>query len=320
MPPAYADATPRYRVRRFAENPLITPSLTGVADDNINGPSVIRNPKWSGNGLGRYLMYFAHHEGKHIRLAHADNVCGPWRLHTAGVLPCESLPWRADHVASPDVHVDEAAREIRLYFHTPTAPMLLSTDPDYAAKALDVPQKTFAATSRDGLHFTVREAELGPSYFRVWQWGGAWYALPRLGTPLLRSADGFAPFTIVPNPLDAHADFVNIRHTAVLVEGDHLTLFYTRIGDAPERILTTRIRMDADPARWSASPPVELLRPEAGYEGAGLPIAPSRFGVSPQAEHALRDPCIFEDAGRLYMFYCVLGEGGIAACELEVTP
>lgn len=306
-----------FRTRRFTENPLITPRLTGVAHDNINGPSLIRNPDWSGNGLGRYLLYFAHHEGDRIRLAHADNLRGPWRLHGPGVLPLESLPWRADHVASPDVHVDEEQRVIRLYFHTPTAPMIASTDPAYAERALDVPQQSFAAVSRDGLHFTVQEAALGPSYFRVWQWRGAWYALPRLGTPLLRSTDGFAPFTPVPSPLEGRPEFKDIRHTAVLVKGDGLTLFFTRIGDAPERILYTRIHMRGTSPDWTAEPCVELLRPEEDYEGADLTVRPSRFGVSPGGECALRDPCVFQETGRVYLFYCVQGESGIAACELE---
>lgn len=306
-----------YRVRRFAANPLMTPQHTGVPDDNINGPSLIRNPIWSGNGLGRYLLYFAHHEGGHIRLAHADSLEGPWRLSSPGVLPLQSLPWSADHVASPDVHVLEEKQEIRLYFHTPTAPMLRAADPEYAEKALDVPQKSFVAVSRDGVRFVVHEAPLGPSYFRVWPWRGAWYALPRLGTPLLRSADGFAPFAPVPNPLEGRPEFANIRHTAALVEDDDVTLFFTRIGDAPERILYTRIHMREGPEPWLADRPVELLRPEAVYEGADLPVAPSRFGVSPHAEHALRDPCVFKEEGRRYLFYCIQGEGGIAACELE---
>lgn len=307
---------PRFRAQRWAANPLITPRHTGVHGDNINGPSLMRNPPWANNGLGRYVLYFAHHEGQHIRLAHADRLEGPWTLHQPGVLPCADLPWRADHVASPDVHVDAARREIRLYFHTPTAPMIVSTDPAYAQRALDVPQESFVAVSQDGLTFTVRPEPLGASYFRVWQWRDAWYALPRLAAPLLRSVDGFAPFEPVPSPLDGHAEFENIRHTAVHVDGDDLYLFYTRIGDAPERILCTRVGMAAAPQHWVASPPVEVLRPEEAYEGAELAISASRFGLSPHPEHALRDPCIFQEAGRLHLFYCIQGEGGIAACTL----
>ena len=56
-----------FDVKRFAENPLITPSMMGSADENINGPSLIRAPQWLKNKLGKYYLYFAHHEGQYIR-------------------------------------------------------------------------------------------------------------------------------------------------------------------------------------------------------------------------------------------------------------
>ena len=88
----------------------------------------------AGLGAGRrgaYHLYFAHHKGKSIRLAHADELAGPWRMHPDPVLHVAdsrfepedpvhdpSLPppeWAAGlkgdylyaHVASPDVHVDD---------------------------------------------------------------------------------------------------------------------------------------------------------------------------------------------------------------------
>ena len=35
--------------------------------NNINGPSVIRVPSWIRGAPGKYLMYFAHHNGDYIR-------------------------------------------------------------------------------------------------------------------------------------------------------------------------------------------------------------------------------------------------------------
>ena len=46
---------------------------------------------------------------------------------------------------------------------------------------------------RDGLAFEVRPDLLGPSYFRVFEQGGEFFALARSGE-LLRSGDGLAPF------------------------------------------------------------------------------------------------------------------------------
>ena len=53
---------------------------------NINGPSVIRVPDWVQQPLGRYYLYFSHHKGTYIRLAYADALMGPWKIHTPGVL------------------------------------------------------------------------------------------------------------------------------------------------------------------------------------------------------------------------------------------
>ncbi len=312
------DASPLfsgYRPERFFENPLITPAMLGNADENINGPSLIRNPARSGNGLGAYLLYFAHHEGRNIRLAHADDLRGPWRIHEPGVLPCAELPWRPDHVASPDMHVDGRNKRILMYFHSPVEPMIPSSDPDYLEKAARIPQKSFVAVSEDGLRFTVRERVLGDSYFRAWQWKNHWYALPRLAKPLLRASDPFGPFEEFSSPFSGRK-FGEIRHTAVMAEGDELTLFFTRIGDAPEHILFTRVRMRDDPTLWTAAPPVSLLLPETGYEGRGVPVRPSRFGAILGMECALRDPCVFRENGRIYLLYCVMAERGIAACEL----
>jgi len=74
------------RATRFPENPLITLSTSPSIGDNANGPAVIRVPRWVQRPLGRYYMYFAHHSGQFIRLAYADSLRGPWRVHEPGVL------------------------------------------------------------------------------------------------------------------------------------------------------------------------------------------------------------------------------------------
>ena len=57
--------------------------------DNINGPSLIKVPDWIENPLGQYYLYFAHHQGTHIRLAYADRLEGPWTTHAPGTLQLE---------------------------------------------------------------------------------------------------------------------------------------------------------------------------------------------------------------------------------------
>jgi hypothetical protein len=312
-------ADPPYKVERFLENPVITPGMMGNASENINGPSLIQAPDWVPGKLGKYYLYFAHHEGDHIRLAYANNLHGPWTIYRPGVLYTKDLPWHPDHVASPDVIVDNDRREIRVYFHSPVTPAPKSSDPLYREKLADTRQDSFVAVSKDGLHFEVRSESLGPSYFRVWKWNGYYYALPRLGTPLLRSKDGFAPFLAAPvSPLEHDPAFKNIRHVAVLVDADKLVVFYSRIGDAPEQIYMTEIKLTSNWENWQATPPKTVLRPETGYEGVALPLTPSLRGTSTEFENAVRDPAVFQEDGKLYLLYSVEGERGIAIAT--VTP
>src|SRR3954466_8797447 len=104
------------KVSRFPENPIIRPNMDSRMGDNINGPSLIKVPDWIERPLGRYYLYFAHHDGRYIRLAFADALEGPWRTHEDGVLPLADS-FFLGHVASPDVHVDDQSRRIRMYFH-----------------------------------------------------------------------------------------------------------------------------------------------------------------------------------------------------------
>ena len=99
-------------VRRFSTNPIIRPHLDDRMGDNINGPSIIRVPDWITNPLGRYYLYFAHHDGDYIRLAFSDNLDGPWSMVRKGVLPL-SETYFSGHVASPDVHVDHEMHQIQ---------------------------------------------------------------------------------------------------------------------------------------------------------------------------------------------------------------
>ncbi len=74
------------KVERFDSNPIITLSSGNDLQGNVNGPSLIKAPAWLENPLGKYYLYFAHHQGSYIRLAYADNLEGPWRVHGPGTL------------------------------------------------------------------------------------------------------------------------------------------------------------------------------------------------------------------------------------------
>src|SRR6476659_450609 len=104
------------RAARLAANPIIRPNMDRKMGDNINGPSLIKVPDWIERPLGRYYLYFAHHDGRYIRLAYADDLHGAWWTHAPGELQLADAHF-AGHIASPDVHVDHGYRQIRLYYH-----------------------------------------------------------------------------------------------------------------------------------------------------------------------------------------------------------
>ena len=74
------------RAVRLSPEPIIRPHMDERMGSNINGPSLIRVPDWIEEPLGRYYLYFADHKGAYIRLACADALAGPWRMHTPGTL------------------------------------------------------------------------------------------------------------------------------------------------------------------------------------------------------------------------------------------
>jgi len=280
---------------RSENNPIIHPEmvgLEGIIGKNINGPSVIKVPNWVENPLGKYYMYFAHHHGKYIRMAYADDPTGPWVVYKPGVLHLDKTS-AVGHIASPDVIIDDETKAIRMYFHGPT--------PNKGG------QKTFFSTSKDGLKFTASDAILGPSYFRVFKFEGYHYAL--VSGTFYRSLNGISPFEkgveILPK----------IRHSAVAVAEDNLVIFYSQKGDAPERILKTVISLKGTWNDWKINIPEEVLKPERAYEGAELPIQKSVNGYAKTRLHELRDPAILIDDNEVYLYYSVAGESGIGVAK-----
>ena len=286
-------------IERLAHRPIIRPHMDDCMGDNINGPSLIRVPDWVEQPLGQYYLYFAHHDGCYIRLAYSDELLGPWTTYRDGVLPLPEARF-AGHVASPDVHVDHAQRQIRMYYHGSETPSGGGGE-----------QATRVALSEDGLHFTAHPALLGRPYFRVFQWGSYHYALAMPGV-FYRSRDGLTNFAEAPTLFTR-----NMRHTALKVDGQTLAVFYTNAGDCPERILLSTIDLTPDWMTWVASEPIVLLEPELAYEGGELPREPSKRGLVMEPVCQLRDPAIFYEDGRTYLLYAVAGEHGIALAELK---
>ena len=131
------------------------------------------------------------------------------------------------HIASPDVHVDHAQQRIRMYCHGAEVP----TDPPGT-------QLSRVALSADGLHFTAREKILGNAYLRVVAHHGAYLGLAMPGV-FYRSTDALSGFERGPTLFGK-----DMRHCALLCREDQLLVFYTQVGDTPERIAAQRNRAD----------------------------------------------------------------------------
>ena len=324
----------RIRVERLGDGPIIAPQTHPAAGENIQGPSLIRVPGWVRRPLGRYYLYFADHKGSYIRLAYADELPGPWRIHRPGSLRIEDshfpsnpppvdrklldraaarrlrgpgrsrLPhsllkeFSAPHIASPDVHVDHGNRRIVMYFH---------------GLARFAVQMSRIAVSGDGIEFRARPEIIARPYLRAFQHGGATYAIAMPGQ-IYRSEDGLSAFSEGPllfNP--------RMRHCAVLKRGQCLHVFWTQVGHAPERILMSTIDLSGPWTEWRETEALEVMRPEFPWEGADLPVEPSISSVAYGPVNQLRDPAIFEEDGRVFLLYAVAGEAGIAIAELHLA-
>lgn len=318
-------------VRRLADEPIITAGSHPSIGDNINGPSLIRVPSWVSQPLGRYYLYFAHHKGDHIRLAFSDELAGPWTVHPGGVLALDESRFLTErppateaeiasfesiyadmfgdyvppgglladattpHIASPDVRVNDSYRTLTMYFH--------------GLESLGM-QVTRHATSLDGLHFDVDPPTIDGTYLRGFCHYETEYALTMPGTVLRRTGRP-TEFDQGPAILPRTA-----RHSAVQVVGDELRIYWTRVGDTPERILLSTVDLAPSWTDWTASESVEVLRPQLAWEGAGEPLVPSRRSAAPGPVNQLRDPAVYVEEERTYLVYAVAGESGLAIAEL----
>jgi hypothetical protein len=316
------------RFERFSHNPIITADLLpGNDGDDINGPALIKVPDWLPNKLGNYYLYFAHHKGKYIRLAYADSICGPWKIYRPGTLhisDCKICDYgltsrgngpkhpgtereedEVTHIASPDILIDSARKELALYFHCP-----IEDGGKYHG------QYTLRAVSADGIHFKADSTVLGFSYFRVFKWRNAYYSISRAGL-MARSKDGEMAFEQGPNPFSAlQTKSSYLRHAAVRLSGDTLFVFYSRIGDAPERILMSRILLNDDWNTWRPSAPIDIAAPSEMYEANDLPALASATGSYYGRVRQLRDPFVYVENGKWWLLYSAAGESSIVMGQL----
>lgn len=325
--------TPLIRAERILDRPLIAPSmLPGDDGESVNGPSLIRVPDWVANPLGRYYLYFAHHNGKYIRFAYADDIAGPWTLLPGGLLPVGEQKALRGHIASPEAVIDEETKQIYLFTHG-------------SPRQGEGPQVSTVAVSQDGRTFRDLGGVVGPAYLRVFRHEGAWYALngsgrlhrtQQLGTPFvplaqvieqdildtldpwLRNEPGAQPAERRPKNGDGR---YGIRHVGTDVKGDRLYVYFSCLQHRPERIIATTIELRGPPETWRARGVIEVLQPERPWEGADLPLAYSRGGSTIKYGYnrvrELRDPGVYREGDAAWLLYSTAGEYGLGLARLH---
>lgn len=363
---ALAQSGSPYEVVRLNNNqPIVTQQMftdLGATDEgeNINGPSLIRIPSWiapanRADVTAEYYLYFAHHSDDYVRMAWAANIEGPWHLYQVGtgvaigdrgvldhgqnyIYLDNDISIEDNHLASPDVHVDDVNQQIIMYFHSGSSTYVDGVEVNK--------QVSWVSTSPYGLDFYngIEPVFLGSSYFRVFEYDGEMYALDN-GAKIYRALDASDPWAppvgfdftdglwdISPNnPFQdditniegLSSSVLRVRHTGVRVVGDELQVFYSRRGEEGERIQMSTIDMSADDWEdWDASyPPIELMAANPGWEGGQYELLNSETSNAPENVNQMRDPDVFEDTdGKLYIVYTGQGEDALGIARLYETP
>jgi len=176
--------------------------------------------------------------------------------------------------------------------------------------------------STDGLHFKAQPAISPEPYLRVFEHGGQYFGIVRLGR-LVRASDPLQPFENGPNPFRDTPYSSKVRHVALLADGDTLHIFLSVIGAAPESILHTTMSLQGDWKDWKVGAFDSVLKPEARYECPDWPVRESEVGEIYGAARQLRDPALYVERGadggqKLTLFYTVCGEQGVAAADVEI--
>ena len=259
--------------------------------DNLNGASCIRLPAdFPANQRvhpdAEYYLYFAAHDGLHIRMAWAEDLEGPWTGYRMDESSYPDIGDRGvlslgadleidtggatvnDHIASPQVLIEllnegTPSEEYRfvMYYHG-------------RLNGEDGAQRTFVATSADGLNFNLpdpgedsrlgqsghgtRDLSHGDSYFRVFEEGGRLFAFSNTGDlfaadennpndllvdqydkgpqPFITETESRGWLNWVDPPSGPSIGDLRPRHFGVLKRDGILYSFLTYKASSPERI------------------------------------------------------------------------------------
>jgi hypothetical protein len=269
--------------------------------DNINGPCLIKLPDFIQNRLGKYYLYFAHHCGQYIRMAYSDDILGPYKLYQAGVLNVSNTPG-FEHIASPDVVIDEDNKQIIMYYHCPY-------------NNGKTPQSTFSAFSNDGLNFISNNVNILYPYFRYIKYENEEYgiAMHKPTSVILKKNKYDCNYAYIASILP------HSRHTHTIQINGKLYVFFSMVGDCPEHILFAEIITLSHNDNIVISKYKSIIKPEFDYEHNLLIAYPSKYGKVVNKINQLRDPYVYIENDIVYILYTVCGENGIAICSTSTS-
>lgn len=330
---------------------ILRSDIMALGGVSFSGYAVIRRPHWLempyDTPAGNLLLYFGHHNGRSIRLAVSSSLDSRWVIYPKPVLNMTTQTQCRKHVSSPDVHVDNAARMITMYFHGCKCPGDGDKQEKIGRRDLERPwdgqnanQRTYVAWSKNGIDFTaVPKLEdrqdpwasithtgpssvllgtlpIGAPYFRVFWVRGTCYALGMPGL-LYRSTDpwchqGFKlGGQILPNDTRHHSVYVHPSY-------NFIEIFFTRTGQSPESILAVEINTEGDWSNWKPEGQAKvMLIPGTPYEGSTERGAISVRGQSIGFQRELRDPFVFVGGRKegALLFYSAGGEASVAVAR-----
>jgi hypothetical protein len=280
----------------------VTKKMLGkTAGQYTNGPTVIKVPDWVEDPFGRYYMYFADHHGLGIRLAFSDSLSGPWTVSPSPVLRLNETLAIREHIASPDIYIDDDSQTIYMTVHGEPISALYDN------------QVSVLVESHNGNVFAQDPSYAGSiwanfAYARILKIGDTFVRINPRKHLVSRSDSITGPFSApVHYSLPISREH---RHASVVVDGSTIVMYYTRLRDAPERIYRATIDASQPWGQWALANEQCVRRPERSWEGARFPVALSKTGPA-NFVNQLRDPFIYDDGTDRALFYSFAGESGI---------
>jgi hypothetical protein len=297
--------------------PLFNQENTPVAfGGNFSGCTFFVNPGYLDSRFyNQYVLYFAHHSGNFIRVATSKNIYGDWTFPNLEILKIENFNEIHDHIASPEVFLDQESKTLNLFFH--------SRVPGSRE------QQTFLATSKDGVSFDLKPMiSFLPFYLRVCVHNGGVFGVTKGGNFFSHIGSDFSNGWRYLDNIDSPGlefekfnyfnENGNMRHLHIVSHKETLLVFYTRIGDAPERIYAKSLKVHPDNSHLEISEEIEVMRPQIAFECQTASITKSQPGLSETFELAFRDPFVFTENELNLLFYSYGGESGIAVCQIDL--